>query len=121
MNYIVKKDNIISIIRGDSFKHIFELETGEFPRKKKLVLGEDDLIYFGVMYPKDYFEQCIFKKELTIDDIDSEGNLILELTPEDTALLQPGIYYYEIKILRSTSEDAYLNTLIQKTKFIILD
>ena len=121
MNYIVKKNNMISMIRGDSFRHKFKLETGRFPRKKKMVLNDGDLIYFGIMYPNDYFEHCIVKKECTIDDLNSEGDLIVTLDPEDTVMLYPGTYYYEIKLLHSSSEDTYLNTLVQKTRFTILD
>ena len=121
MNYIVKKDNMITMIRGDSFKHLFRFETGRFPRKKRIVLNDGDLIYFGLMYPEDYFEHCIFKKEFTKEDFNSEGDFILRLEPEDTVWLKPGTYYYEIKILHESSEDVHLHTLIQKTRFIILD
>lgn len=121
MNYIVKKNNMISMIRGDSFRHIFEFEIGKFPRKKKLSINEDDLIYFGVMYPNEHFEHCIIKKEFTKDDLTSEGDLIVTLNPEDTVWLNPGTYYYEIRMLHQSSEDVYLKTLIQKTKFTILD
>ena len=121
MNYIVKKNNNLTMIRGDSFEHHFCLETGRFPRKKKLVIGDDDLIYFGVMYPNDHFEGCIFKKELTKEDFDSDGNLVVTINPEDTHWLRPGTYYYEIKLLYSSSENTYLKTLVQKTKFILID
>lgn len=121
MNYIVKKNNMISMIRGNSFSHIFKFEVGEFPRVERLSIGEDDLIYFGIMYPNDYFEHCIIKKEFTKDDLNSEGDLVVKLEPEDTTLLYPGTYYYEIKLLKSSSEEVSIDTLVQKTKFIILD
>ena len=119
MNYIVKKNNMITMIRGDSFIHHFCLEIGRFPRKKKLVIGDDDLIYFGVMNPSDHFEHSIIKKEFTKEDFDSEGNLVITLEPEDTVWLDPGTYYYELKLL--TSEHPQLKTLVQKTRFTILD
>ena len=121
MHYIIEKDNIITMIRGDSFKHKFKFETGRFPRKKRLVINDDDLIYFGIIYPEDHFQHCILKKEFTKDDLNSEGDFILRLDPEDTTFLYPGHYYYEIKLLHQTSEDTYINTLVQKTKFDILD
>lgn len=49
---------------------------------------------------------------------DSDGNLYIKLEPEDTELLPPGDYYYTVKV---EHEDGSVETVLAKTKFMIID
>ena len=49
---------------------------------------------------------------------DADGNLYVRLDPEDTELLYPGEFIYTIKI---EHEDGSVETVVPKTKFLIVD
>lgn len=116
--YVIQKNNVINIVRGDSVNISLPLYSDKFKREK-ISLSENDLIFFGLMLPRQHFECAFLKKEFDYTDFDSEGNLILALDPLDTMSLISGVYYYELKLLKD-GEDS-ITTLIPKTKFIIND
>ncbi len=73
--YQITKNNCISIIKGDYNKFPIELYIGQFPKRSVIQLEEGDIAYFGVMEANSSFDQAIFKKELTVKDLDKYGNL----------------------------------------------
>lgn len=116
--YHIYKNNVISINRGDYLEAEIKLLRGRFPFQKQIEINEGDTIYFALMHHHEPFERSILKIEYTLEDINSEGNLNLQIEPEDTIHLFPGVYYYEIKLL---TEDSKIETIIPKSKFIIED
>lgn len=121
--YYITKNNVISLNRGDYLKIPLNLTTGSFPAKVNWELEEDDVVYFALMRPNQIFERAILKKEITKKDEDENGNLYIKIYPEDTINLCPGTYYYEIKAIYKlkNEEDVHIDTVVQKTKFIIVD
>ena len=124
--YLIKKNNVITLTRGDYFKMPIIITTGSFPFQKEWELTEGDHVFFGLMEPHASFEKAIIKKDITCEDMDSEGNLFLELLPEETMNLCPGVYYYEIKAIYKeyTSSEEYIthiDTITQRTKFILVE
>ena len=118
--YIINKNHVITINRGDSVSLAIPLYNGKFPDSEdKLVLDEGDIIFFGLMLPNQKFECAIIKKEFTSVNFDNDGDFVLTLEPIETMKLIPSVYYYELKLLKK--EDSSIKTLIQKTKFIITD
>jgi len=121
--YQIKKNNIITINRGDYLEFPITLVKGEFPKQEVWELEGQDLVFFAIMEPHQPFEEAIVKKIYSVDDVDSEGYLYIKVLPEDTIGLAPGTYYYSIKTLY-TIEDSdipMIDTIIPKTKFIIVD
>ena len=116
--YHIYKNNVISINRGDYLETNVELSQGRFPFKEKIEIKEGDTIYFGLMHDHEPFERSILKIEYTMEDLNSEGDLVLVVEPEDTIGLFPGVYYYEIKLL---TEDSKIITIVPRSKFIIED
>lgn len=116
--YIIEKDHVITINRGDFLEKKLKLTTGKFPHEKLLEIGEHDIIFFGLMDPHQHFEHSLIKKEFDKTDFDEEGLFVLTLESEETLDLVPGTYYYSLKLL---NEEAEIRTLIQKSKFIIVD
>lgn len=116
--YIIEKNFVITINRGDYLEKEFVFTTGPFLEEKPLVVNEGDIIFFGLMDPNQHFEHALIKKEFGKKDITEDGEFTLILESEETLDLVPGIYYYSIKLLTS---DSKIKTLIPKTKFIILD
>ena len=86
----------------------------------------DDIfnIYFGVMLPHQKFEDAIIRKKYSLSDCDKCYNLYIQLNPEDTINLDPGTYYYAVKMrvkgLTENDPDQVI-TLINKTKFFLND
>ena len=116
--------NIITINRGDTYTfdltiHDDSLDDGRY------ILQDDDALYFGLMDPHQPFEHALVKKRYTAEDCDNAGNLTIELRPEDTLDLLPGVYFYSVKLHRLKNDDeAYIDrviTIINKTKFVIND
>lgn len=121
--YLIKKDKVITMNRGDYLSLKIELKSGKFPHEEKYSVQEDDIIFFGLMEPNQPFERAILKKELGYDDYDIEGGTLkVVLNPEDTIELVPGTYYYQIKVLyRDEAGITHVDTVVQKTKFNIVD
>lgn len=120
-NYIIK------INRGDSFE--FDLII---PKKDDLkqshILDENSAIYFAIMYPYQRFEDALFLKGFNHKDQDKETGIIkVKLLPNDTRKIEPGIYYYTVKlqkggtldIINDLDEPDEVRTIIERTKFII--
>lgn len=85
-----------------------------------------DNLYFAIMEPNQRWEDAIVKKTFDYKDFDHEHLCaIVHLYPEDTEYLNPGTYYYQVKLRRDPhSVDTCLetvDTIIDKTKLIILD
>lgn len=116
--YIINKNNVITINRGDYAEFKFKFKVGKFPYDHDLIVNDGDILFFGLMDPGVHFEHALLKKEYTSNFINDEGYFILTLESDDTLELVPGVYYYEIKLL---DINAHITTLIQKTKFIIVD
>lgn len=116
--YVIEKNFVISINRGDYLEKEFLFTTGPFLEEVPLIVNEGDVIFFGLMDPHQHFEHALIKKEFGKKDITDEGLFTLILESEDTLDLVPGTYYYSIKLL---TKDSKIKTLIPKSKFIIVD
>lgn len=120
--------NIITLNRGDSYPLTLSIDDPNSPAGY-YTLKDDDAVYFGIMDPHQLFENALVRKKFTADDMDEAGNISIVINPEDTIDLYPGIYYYAVKLHKSspanqeTGEDEIdeVLTIINKTKFIIND
>lgn len=121
--YLIKKNKVITLTRGDYFSFSVELKDGKFPYEDTYVLSEGDILFFGLMEPNQPFEKALLKKQFGYDDYDVEGGTLkIVINPEDTIGLVPGVYYYQIKVLYKDEIDVtHVDTVVQKTKFIIVD
>ena len=122
-------NNIIVMTRGDSLS--FKPNARTLGDYATYMLQGDDSIYFGIMDPRQPFEEALIRKKYTSEDLRYIQDLILELEPEDTLDLIPGKYYYALKLhIDHTEYDASTDTvveldrvitLINKTKLILND
>lgn len=121
INRIEPENKIITLTRGDTlvFPIKINVNTKLCPKYRSLQPGET--IYFAVMEPGQAFENAVLKKVLTSDgDIDTDGNSLVRINPEDTEKLLVGKYYYTAK-LRSVDGFGYeiVKTLIPSTLFFL--
>lgn len=122
--YLIRRNKVITMTRGDYLSIDIELKSGKFPNEKIYQINEGDIVFFGLMEPNQPFEKAILKKEFGYDDFAMEGQSLIKivLNPEDTIELAPGTYYYQVKVLyRDESGVTHIDTAVQKTKFIIVD
>lgn len=120
--YSITKNNVVSVVKGDTIRFPIELFIGKFPYKQQMELEDGDKAYFGIFDSNTSFDQAVIKKVLTKDDEDEYGNLWITLLPEDTINLEVGTYYYEVKVLYNDKKESNnVDTVIQRTKFIVLD
>lgn len=119
--YSIDTNNCVSIVKGDYCKFPLELYLGRFPKRQEFQLEENDTAYFGLFNSNESFDKAILKKTLTVSDCDEYGNLWVTILPEDTIGLAVGTYYYEVKVLYESDGVEHIDTVIQRTKFIVLD
>lgn len=120
--------NIITLNRGDSYPFTLSIDD---PNSQDGIyrLKDDDTVYLGIMDPHQLFENALVRKRFTVDDMDEAGNILVVIKPEDTIDLYPGIYYYAVKLHKSSPTNQETGdpeidevlTIINKTKFIIND
>ena len=118
---------IIKVNRGDSCSldiKVFSNKDGSKP----YLLTASDAVYFALLNPHQHFEEAILIKGYTLEDQNvSNGEINVNITPNDTRSLTPGVYYYTAKlqrggtleVLNDFDEPDEVTTLIERTKFII--
>lgn len=89
----------ISLNRGDSATFCLNINAGTELYPLEFKLEEKDTLYLGIEEPNQPFEKAIFKKVINTSNsiIDKDGNILIDIEPNDTVCLMPGLYYYEIK------------------------
>jgi len=119
--------NIIKLNRGDSWSLDTYIPSRE-DNSQNYLLTASDVLYFALLYPNQPFEEAIIIKGYTLDDQDvATGKIVLELRPNETRSLTPGVYYYTTKLQRGGTLESIgdfdnpdeVRTIIERTKFII--
>lgn len=139
----ISQNGIISMSKGDSWKTSIFINLGTALEPAPYNLEEGDHVYFGVMEPNQPFKDALVCKKLGVadrtpkagDDEDADGDGFLDgyvdiyFDSKDTEHLIPGVYYYEVKLLRPAADPGALergiaesvDTIIPRTKFIIME
>ena len=122
----ISTNGIISITRGDAARTSLYINLGTALDPLYSTLSDNQKLYFGIMEPNQAFEDSIVRKVLTkADHCDPDDPLAVVITfnCEDTVNLLPGTYYYSAKLYTDGGFDGpdRVDTLIPKTKFVILD
>ena len=100
--------------RGDSAIISAMLCEGNNLTKIMYTLDESDEIYFAILEPNQCWENAIVKKKFTNL---SGTELKIELKPQDTMCLLPGLYYYQVKLRKK--DQVY--TLNNRSRLYILE
>lgn len=119
--YKIAENGIITLTAGDSLiTPLYITYLDESGNELLYRLTDDDIVCFSIMLPGQGFNSGIVRKKYTREDLNSEGNLIVHITTEDTENLHPGLYYYEIKFLTTRNNINYVDTIVPKRKFFII-
>ena len=117
---------IIKINRGDSY--IFNISITENNSTVKHLLAANEAVYCALLYPNQRFEEAIIIKGYDLKDQNTEtGEISIQIKPNDTRHLTPGVYYYTVKLQRGGTLEVIddfddpeeVRTLTERTKFII--
>jgi hypothetical protein len=123
-------NKIIKINRGDSFEFALTIPNKSNPFEKYTLDEAKDVVYFVVMYPHQPFEKAFLMQGYTFEDQDpATGEIIIKLAPNDTRSIEPGVYYYTVKLQRGGTIGVIndldnaeeVRTIIERTKFIVND
>ena len=89
----------ICLTRGDTARFSLCINQGTNLNPIQYKLKDKDNIYFAIEEPNQPFENAIVKKVINIENnlLDKDGNITFDIKSDDTVLLLPGLYYYEIK------------------------
>lgn len=132
----ISQNGIISMSKGDSWKTSIFINIGTDLEPAPYNLEEGDHVYFGVMEPNQPFKDALVCKKLGVADRTPkdgggfrDGYVDLYFDSKDTEHLIPGVYYYEVKLLRPATDPGalehgiteYVDTIIPRTKFIIME
>lgn len=121
--------NIIVMTRGDTYRFDVTIFS-EDDITDRYELTENDVVYFGIMYPHQKFEDAIIRKRFVSTDVEDNGRVSITIEPEDTVDLEPGVYYYAVKLKQTryypldngeTEEYSEVTTVINKTKLVLND
>lgn len=117
----LSKNNIVTVSHGDSFSCPLFLNAGTDVCPIRYVLGTGEYVYFVIEQPNQQFENACLKKVFTKDNLNVHEDVVISIDSKDTMNLCPGTYYYEIKAKLLDSNGKYIiNTVVEKTKFVIL-
>ena len=114
-------NGIITITRGDYFSIPLFINAGSEMKPMRYKLSDLDEVYFGVMESNQLFENAIIRKKFTSEDMNKNGDIVIEIQSKDTMCLLPGKYFYQVKLNKFNSDknEYEVNTLIPKTQFFI--
>lgn len=119
MNCISSNQQIV-LNRGDTLQLPIFINQGTDFFQLQYILGENDKLYIGIMEANELFENALIKKVYTSTSDSIDNNILFKLDSSETANLLPGTYYYEIKLQFYINDTEYINTIVPKTKFIIV-
>lgn len=117
---IISSNGIIRLHRGDTFQIPLYINESANLNMDYYDLTETDYVEFYLMSPNQKWEDALIIKRYTGKDYDNNNDCIyITLTNSDTKDLEPANYYYGIKLFKNNNE--IVDTIIPKTKFILLD
>lgn len=96
---------VISLTRNDSCEiSTCPYTVGESGEEVHISLDDGDVVMFAVA---NRTGRVYLKKILTNADVDDEGNLVLKLSPEDTADMPAGEYVFSLAYMPDNGAECY--------------
>ena len=117
----ISKNGIITLTRGDTFQLPLFVNVGTPLKPIRFDLQENDAVTFRVMRANEKSEDAVIKKVYRQKDMNEHGDVVVKFESADTFYLDPGIYYYEVKLAYVRDNQSYVNTIVGRTKFYLID
>jgi hypothetical protein len=139
--FTISRDNSIVVLnRGDTFKCPLFINTGSELEPLRYTLTNTDILAFNILYPgtgeyldenKDGFIentpvlQHIYSNDGAAEHIpyilNSNGDIVISFTSDDFKKVSPGTYYYEVKLKYIDGGETRIDTIVPRTKFILVE
>ena len=119
----ISNNGIVLINRGDTFTLNIPINVSNVIEPVYYTLTEHDRVYFALMEPNQPFEYALIRKVFTEEDQDENDCVHMNFSTEMTEFLVQGNYYYMVKLVRNFDDEEHMlvDTIVPKTKFVILD
>lgn len=124
--HTISNNGIITITRGDFLQVPLFINAGDETDPARYKITDDDTVYLGIMEPNAPFEHSLIRKVYTKENTNKYGDVVVELSLDDTQYLQPGTYYYEAKLKRvkqisGTKSIEIVDTIVPRRKLFIVE
>ena len=120
------QNGIITMNRGDTFYMPVFINRGNKINPIRYTITSKDKVYFALEEYNQPFEVALLRKVFDTNNLNEDGDVVIEFPSEDTQHLLPGEYYYEIKLRHvenegQQDEQEFIDTIVSRRKFIILE
>lgn len=117
----ISKNGIVTLIKGDTFHIVMDLNVGTPLQPLKFILENGDYVQFRLFRANNDWNNAVLIKQVTKDDLDNHGNAVFTFNSEDTEDLSCGTYYYQVKLFYTREETLKVITLMPRTKFHLMN
>lgn len=121
MCIIDTETGIIRMCRGDDMNLPLFIDCGGDDYSSRYVVQDGDTVFFALMQPNQRFECATLIKTFDSTSPKTEdGDIIINITSEDTENLFGGRYYYMIKMQSQDGNgNQFVTTLVPNREFYI--
>lgn len=120
----ISNNGIISLNRGDWFEFPLFMNQGNklYPIRYSLLEDDAASVYFSIMLPGQEFQNGLIRKVYSsISPHTSQGDIILNLTSDETMSLCPGKYFFSVKLVYNKNNQQKVATIIPKRMLLVQD
>lgn len=121
--YRIDQDGAITMSRGECFAIPLFINAGTLdkPIRTDLRLIPNAQVYLSIYEPNKSFENFTIGKVFTKDNLNENGDIVVNFSRNDTYYALPGKYYYQIKLrIQDEIYGEFINTVIDQTPFNLL-
>ena len=118
----ISNNGIISLNQGDWFEFPLFMNQGNqmYPIRYSLLEDDTASVYFSIMIPGQEFQNGLIRKKYTsISPHNSCGDIILNLTSDETMSLEPGRYFYSVKLVYDKDNEQKVATLVPNKMLVV--
>ncbi len=117
----ISNNGIITLSRGDTASTPLFLNEGTELNPVRYILRDNDKVYFGISESNCNFENALIRKVYTKDNLNKYGDVVIEFESKDTQCVLPNTYFYEIKLVRQLDNEQLIDTVVVRSKFVIIE
>lgn len=119
----ISSNGIVTLTRGDYAEIPLFINQGNklYPIRYSLLKDEPtSFIQFFIMSSDQSFDNALIKKTYTQKSLHTkQRDVIIRINPEDTVYLEPGKYYYSVRLVTKIHGHYCTITVIPKRLFFI--
>jgi len=116
--YTINRERIITMNRGDSLRVPLLINAGDKWHIVRYILSYDDEVCLSICEPDQEFEHGVLRQVYTKKDLNKQGDVMINISSDETEDLVPGLYYLEIKVKLTNGR---VGTIFPRRKFYIYE